>query len=215
MRSTEMKRRSNVDSALYAREVLVSRIGADPVALECFYREHVEAVERFIARRVATAETAADLTADVFLAAIEAANSYTPARGTPRSWLFGIARHRIADSYRAAAKESRAQSSVLGSSLLDTDDLARIHERLDAEAEARLLYERLGSIPESERAVLELVALDELSVAEAAAALGISTVAARVRLHRARARLAPEARAVRAVGELSVRHDLHITEGRA
>jgi len=39
------------------------------------------------------------------------------------------------------------------------------------------------------------VALDELSVAEAAAALQISTVAARVRLHRARRRLAaPDSR---------------------
>jgi len=37
-----------------------------------------------------------------------------------------------------------------------------------------------------ERAVLELVALDGLTVGEAARALGIGSVAARVRLHRAR-----------------------------
>jgi DNA-directed RNA polymerase specialized sigma24 family protein len=37
--------------------------------------------------------------------------------------------------------------------------------------------------------VLELVALDGLSVGEAGRALGIGAVAARVRLHRARARL--------------------------
>jgi RNA polymerase sigma factor (sigma-70 family) len=122
MPSPEIKR-SNADREVGGRALLVSQIGADPEALEGFYREHIEAVERFIARRVATPETAADLTADVFLAAIEAAASYAPARGTPRSWLFGIARHRIADSYRAAAKESRVQSSVLGSSLLDSDDL--------------------------------------------------------------------------------------------
>jgi RNA polymerase sigma factor (sigma-70 family) len=165
-------------------------IGRDPDAFEQFYREHVDALQRFIARRVATPEAAADLTADVFLAAIEAASSYDERCGPPKAWLFGIARHRIADSYRAAARESRARAAVIGSELLDTDDLQRVHERLDAEASARELYERLGAIPEPERAVLELVALDELSVAEAAAALQISTVAARVRLHRARRRLA-------------------------
>jgi RNA polymerase sigma factor (sigma-70 family) len=195
--------------------VLVSEICSDPEALESFYREHVEAVQGFIARRVASPEMAADLTADVFLAAIGAAGSYVPGRGTARSWLFGIARHRIADSYRAAAKESLTQSAIVGSSLLDSDDLTRIHERLDAEAEARHLYERLGSVPESERAVLELVALDDLSVAEAAAALGISTVAARVRLHRARARLKPDGRAGRATAGLATRRDIQITEGQA
>lgn len=165
-------------------------IAHDADAFEAFYREHVEALQRFIARRVSTPEAAADLTADVFLAAIEAAQSYDPRRGSPEAWLFGIARHRIVDSYRAAARESRAAAAIVGSDLLTGDDLVRIHERLDAVASARDLYERLAAIPEPERAVLELVALDELSVAEAAVALRISTVAARVRLHRARRRLA-------------------------
>ncbi|WP_267892143.1 sigma factor-like helix-turn-helix DNA-binding protein, partial [Streptomyces caniscabiei] len=44
----------------------------------------------------------------------------------------------------------------------------------------------LGGLPEGERAVVELVAVDQLSVTEAAAALGIRKVTARVRLHRAR-----------------------------
>jgi RNA polymerase sigma-70 factor (ECF subfamily) len=47
-------------------------------------------------------------------------------------------------------------------------------------------------LPDGERAVLELVALDELSLAEAAAAVGIRPVAARVRLHRARRKLRDE-----------------------
>lgn len=193
---------------------MTAAIGSDPRALESFYREHVEAVQRFVARRVGTPDTAADLTADVFLAAIHAAESYDASRGTARAWLFGIARHQIADSFRAAAKDSRAQTAWIGSELIHSDDLQRIHERLDAEAASRELYSRLGSIPDSERAVLELVALDDLSLVEAAAALGISTIAARVRLHRARRRFAAQDAATRPVGALADR-DLRVTGSRA
>jgi RNA polymerase sigma-70 factor, ECF subfamily len=49
--------------------------------------------------------------------------------------------------------------------------------------------DRLSS---GERAVLELVAIDELSLAEAAAAVGVRPVTARVRLHRAREKLRTE-----------------------
>ena len=72
--------------------------------------------------------------------------------------------------------------------------------RIDAAAQSRRLYGAMAKIPEGERAVLELVAIDELSVAEAAASVGVRPVTARVRLHRARRRLrdelALEARAV-------------------
>jgi hypothetical protein len=58
--------------------------------------------------------------------------------------------------------------------------------RIDAAAQSRRLYAAMDRLPESERAILELVAIDELSVAEAAAAVGVRSVTARVRLHRAR-----------------------------
>jgi RNA polymerase sigma-70 factor (ECF subfamily) len=44
----------------------------------------------------------------------------------------------------------------------------------------------METLPDGDRAVLELVALDELSVADAARSLGLRPVTARVRLHRAR-----------------------------
>jgi DNA-directed RNA polymerase specialized sigma24 family protein len=99
-------------------------IATDPDAFERFYREHVEAVQRFVARRVDDPYLAADLTTDVFVAAIESA--------------------------------------------------------------ARSLYGELARLSDAERVVFELVALDGLTVADTARALGINPVAARVRYHRAR-----------------------------
>src|SRR5580704_2154869 len=58
-----------------AQDVATGRIGCDPELFEAFYREHVEAVQRFVARRVGDRELAADLTADIFVAAIESAHT--------------------------------------------------------------------------------------------------------------------------------------------
>jgi RNA polymerase sigma factor (sigma-70 family) len=175
----------------------VSRIAYDPSCLEVFYRENVEAIQRFIARRVDDPQLAADLTADVFLAAVDAAPSYRPARGVPRAWLFGIAAIVVASERRGRARHRHAVRRIEGRRLLEGDDIARIHERIDAAAQARSLCGAFGRLAESERVVFELVALDELSVTEAAAALGIRPATARVRLHRARRKLR---------GQLAVEH---------
>jgi RNA polymerase sigma factor (sigma-70 family) len=164
----------------------VAAIASDPDAFERFYREHVEEVQRFVARRVDDPYLAADLTADVFVAAIESAARYRPSRGEPGAWLFGIARNVVAAERRRHARELRAASAVRGRELVDSEDLVMLHARIDAEASARSLYRELDRLSEAERAVLELVALDGLEVGEAGRALGIGPVAARVRLHRAR-----------------------------
>jgi RNA polymerase sigma factor (sigma-70 family) len=167
----------------------LAEIASDPEAFERFYRRHVEAVQRFVARRVDDPHLAADLTADVFVAVIESAGSYRRSRGEPVAWLFGIARNVVAGERRRKAKELRMTAQIRGRELLDEDDLAALHERIDDESTARELYRDMTQLPAAERAVLELVALDGLSVAEAGRALGIGAVAARVRLHRARRRL--------------------------
>jgi hypothetical protein len=61
----------------------VRRIATDPDGFEAFYRAHVEVVARFVARRVGDPHLAADLIADVFVAAIDSASTYPPERGDP------------------------------------------------------------------------------------------------------------------------------------
>jgi RNA polymerase sigma factor (sigma-70 family) len=165
------------------------RIADDPDTFEAFYREHVEAVQRFVVRRVADPHLAADLTAEVFLAAIDAAPTYRARRGEPAAWLFGIARNVVSSEHRRAARERRAHGRIEGRRLLDSDDIARMQDRIDAAARARDLYAALAGLPEGERAVFELTALDDLTPSQAAAVLGIRPVTARVRLHRARSAL--------------------------
>lgn len=164
----------------------ISRIGVDPDAFEAFYRAHVEAVQRFVARRVGDPLLAADLTVDVFLAVIESADSYCVDRGEPVCWLFGVARNIVANELRSEARKVKSTERVAARRLLDDDDIARLEDRIDAEANARQLYQAMDDLGDTGRAVLELVAVDGLSVQDAAKALGIRPATARVRLHRAR-----------------------------
>jgi len=167
----------------------VGSIAFDPDAFEVFYREHLETVQRFVARRVADPYLAADLTAEVFLAAMDSAPSYRPERGVPAAWLIGVARHVLAGEFRRQSRERATLRRICGRRLLDADSLARIEERIDAEREARDLYAALASLPARDRALMELVAVDGLSVTEAAGVLGVKPGTARVRLHRSRVRV--------------------------
>lgn len=167
----------------------VRAIGRDPDALEAFYRDHLLAVQRYVARRVSTPEEAADLTADVFLAAIEASGGYRGDGAAPLAWLYGIARHVVADHLRHVVRSDRAARRIEGRALLDDDATERIAARIDDERAARDVWTRAQSLPSSQRAVLELVAVDGLTLTEAATALGITAGNARIRYHRARRRL--------------------------
>lgn len=167
----------------------VTAIGRDPAALEVFYRRHVADVTRFVARRISDPHTVDDLTTEVFLAAIDAAGRYQAGRGSPRAWLLGIARNVVAAEWRRHAGERDKARRAGGHRHLDGDDIVRLEEQIDAQRAARGLHAKLSVLPERLRSVIELVDLDGLSLAEAAAALGIRDGAARVRLHRARRRL--------------------------
>lgn len=123
----------------------VARIGEDPDQLEGFYREHLRSVERFVARRVGDPNTAADLTADVFLAAIAASVDYRGDRGAPVVWLLGIARNVVASEHRRSGRERRAARRFSGRRLLDDESTTRIVERLDAERETRRIYSALAN----------------------------------------------------------------------
>jgi len=161
-------------------------VGRDPDAFEAFYRRHVRAVSGFVARRVCDPQLVDDLTTEVFLAAIEGADSYRASRGSESAWLFGIARNVLAADRRTAARRVDKLLRAGGRRPLESDDIARLEEQIDAARAARELLAAVALLPERLRAVAELVDLDGLTVTEAADALRIKPVTARVRLHRAR-----------------------------
>lgn len=110
----------------------VRRVGEDREAFECLYVEHIDLIQAFLARRVSDPSLVADLTSEVFLAAIESARKYRPERGTPTGWLYGIRRHVKADEVRHQQRQARATRRMAGRRLLDSDAVTVLVERLDS-----------------------------------------------------------------------------------
>ena len=100
---------------------LVRTAGRDPGAFESFYRATVDDVIGFFARRVIDPHVVADLTADVYVAALGSAHTYVAARGSPRAWLFGIARHVLAGHRWAGLSERDRQRPLRYLHVFDQD----------------------------------------------------------------------------------------------
>jgi len=156
---------------------------------EALYRANVAVVTAYFARRSAEPQTGADLTADTFVQAITAFATFDPRKGTPRAWVFGIARRIYAAHCQARSQQRSRAERLAGRRELAPDEVGELIDRIDAERAGRALVTGLTTLPAADRAVVELVDLAGLQAKEAARVLGIAPGTLRMRLMRARARL--------------------------
>jgi RNA polymerase sigma factor (sigma-70 family) len=162
----------------------------DAVAeFETLYRANVAAVTAYFARRSTEPQTVADLTSDTFVQAITSFATFDPRKGTPRAWVFGIARRIYAAHCEAHSQQRRRVERLAGRRELAPDETGELIDRIDAERAGRALVSGLTRLPAADRAVVELIDLAGLQAKEAAQALGIAPGTLRMRLMRARARL--------------------------
>lgn len=156
------------------------------------YVRNVDVLMRYFARRCREPQTVADLTSETFVRAVDGFATFDPRRGSDRAWLFGIAARVFAQYCELSATGRDVVERLGGYRPLDQDEIEELMERIDAEHEGAALMERWAQLPALERAAIELVDLEELTPKEAAQALGVSRVAFRKRLSRARSRLRKE-----------------------
>lgn len=171
-------------------DLLEAAAQGDADSYAIFFRRHVSPVTLYAVRRCNDPEDVADLVADTFLIALQAAGRYVPETDTALPWLFGIARRVLAKQRRRYAGAVRlfikaSNTHVLFTSSEDDEVAAAI----DASRQGPALEAALECLTEGEREVLELVAYDGLSPSEAAVVLNLSPNAARLRLSRARRHL--------------------------
>lgn len=156
-----------------------SGVRPDPgFALLELYDRALPEVYGYLLSRCGQRALAEDLTEETFVAALDACRRTTsPELTVP--WLIGVARHKLVDHWRRAAREERGLRVVAGT-LVEHDD--PWDERLDALV-ARQVLATLGP---QHRAVLTLRYLDGLPVADVARHLDRTVHATEALLVRAR-----------------------------
>jgi RNA polymerase sigma-70 factor (ECF subfamily) len=139
------------------------------------YRLLLESVSRdlraFLRNRIRDPADTEDVLQEVLLTVHRARHTYDPARPF-EPWLFAIARNAAVDWYR-----SMRTRRALEDAASEWEGIAEPHG-------AVALEDALGSLPRDQREALEMVKVEGLPTAQAAARAGISEGALRVRIHR-------------------------------
>ena len=154
-----------------------------PARLLDLYDRALPQVYGYLLSRCGQRALAEDLTAETFLAAVDAVRAAASPPLTT-GWLIGVARHKLSDHWRRQAREERTLRAVAVAAAaepgLDADD--PWDARLDA-LRAQDVLRRLGP---HHRAALTLRYVDDLPVPEVASVLGRTVHATEALLVRAR-----------------------------
>lgn len=165
-------------------ELLLAAKDGDDRAFDEFYRRWLPVVTRYHLRRVGSAELAFDLTAETFAAIVADVGRFDPTRGSAAGWLFGIAEHKLLDSWRSAKVENSARAKLGHERLvLEDRDLERVEELASLGDEQRV-DRLLARLPVEQREALKARIVDERSYAQIAGELNCSEAVVRQRVHR-------------------------------
>ncbi|XVX19584.1 RNA polymerase sigma factor [Actinomycetota bacterium] len=144
------------------------------------YLSTADALLAYAVRRVSTPADAADVVAETFVVAWRRLDDVPQPENEARAWLYGVARRVLANLHRSEARRSQLAQAL-------RVELTRVQHT--AQQAPTPVEEALSDLSPDDQELLRLTAWEGLSTTELAIALGCTSGAARVRLHRARARL--------------------------
>ncbi|MGA3346666.1 MAG: RNA polymerase sigma factor [Terracidiphilus sp.] len=147
---------------------------------QSLYEKYAPDVRRFALFLCGDRSLADDITSETFLRVWSTRGRIREL--TVKSYLFTVARNVHRDLQRQSWRRAGLDDK-------HTDPGASAHKRLEHRQELESAIAELQKLQETDRAALLMRALDEMPYEEIAAALNITPAAARVKVHRARARL--------------------------
>jgi RNA polymerase sigma-70 factor (ECF subfamily) len=151
-----------------------------------WYQEHGRAVYNYFRFLGAVPDEADDLTADTFLRAIRAQDSYDATRASVRTWLCRIAHNAWCDTLRRA----RRRRSLPIASFRDLAvDAPSSEERMIWEEQVAGLLAAVASLAPADQELIGLRYGSDLDFAAIGATLGVGEGTVRTRLWRALGRL--------------------------
>ena len=153
-----------------------------------FYRRHAVAIVRFAASRGLDADTAADVVAETFVAALAGRKDYRPQHDTARLWLLGIAARKLVDVHRRTTLDRVRQERLERRAVALTGDDRDSYERVLAEDRGDA-FAALADLPEAQRQAVRARIVEDRAYADIARELGLTEPTARQHVSRGLAAL--------------------------
>ena len=148
--------------------------------IENLYERYAGHVRRFALYLCGDLVMADEITSDTFVRAWMAAGRIR--QPTVKSYLFAIARNLYTDLLRRGARHTPLDENM-------PERRISAQTQMELSTEVRAVLAALQQLPEMDRTVLLMRALDEMPYEEIAETLGIPVVTAKVKVHRARLKL--------------------------
>jgi RNA polymerase sigma factor (sigma-70 family) len=145
---------------------------------DALYRDARDDVFAYTATLLRDSAAAEDVTAQAFERAYQRRSRFDARRGSPRAWLFGIARNAALDELRRRKRSETAELPAPPSEPAP-DEAAQLAAERDAVRRA------LGTVPAKDRELIALKYHADLSNGDIAAVLGINANHVGTLLHRA------------------------------
>ena len=165
-------------------QLLAQVLAGEEEAFTLLYRRRQGPIFRFALHMSGSMQMAEEVTQEVFLFLLQRGRDFDPAQGALGAYLFGVTRN-----YVRRALERSYTEKVL-SSPVEEETAGLATESDPSEGIARqqtstAVWKAVLSLPQHYREVVVLCDLQELSYADAAAAVGCAIGTIRSRLHRA------------------------------
>jgi RNA polymerase sigma factor (sigma-70 family) len=174
--------------------LMLAYAGGDAAAFATLYDRHERPVYRFLLRSAGSADLAADLLQETWLAVVRHAATYE-VRARFSTWLYGIARNKLIDHWRARRPEVSLDEPAAN----DPDDTRVEHLEADrawqpevralSQQQARAYLAAVEALPPAQRDAFLLQVEGELTLEEIGELTGVGRETVKSRLRYAQARL--------------------------
>ncbi len=153
----------------------------EPQALRTLHARLYEPVYRYVYFKTGGAQTADDLTSDIFFRALSALRREGGWQTTPEAWMFGIARNVVADYYRQRERYPTTDLEEKVVEQVNEDSIQQAIRRENRDA----LAQAIAQLTEDQREVVLLRFVEGLKISEVATVLGKTPGAVKGLQHRA------------------------------
>jgi len=162
-----------------ADALLVRRSQADPEAFGLLYDRYCDRIYGYVYRRLRDHESAEDVTAEIFIKALRAIDTYRPEKAPFVAWLYRIAGNAVIDHVRAR----RSTTSI--DAVIDAADTGLpVDERALDRVEIDRVWAAVDRLAPAQRTAVTLRFGRDLAIADIAAQMGRSEGAVKLLLNR-------------------------------